>query len=70
MVDVKRALIVSPIPKSGLAASLAGEGDAVFELGGSTTNYSSDEGWYLVSHTFELLDDGSGLLSMIYEKRN
>lgn len=70
MADVRRVLVVSPVPKSELAPSLSGEGDAVFELGDSTTDYSLEEGWHLVSHTFELLDDGSGLLSMIYEKKD
>ena len=47
---------------------LAGEGAGEFELGGANLTFPLEE-WTLASHTFDIQEDGSAILSMIFERR-
>ena len=67
--EVERALAVERVPKGKLAATLAGEGTAVFELSEAQVLYAKADGWSLVSHTFEMQADGSAVLSLMFERK-
>lgn len=67
--DVERALAVERVPKGKLAATLAGEGTAVFELSEAQVLYAEADGWSPVSHTFEMQADGSAALSLMFERK-
>ena len=45
--EVERALAVERVPKGKLAATLAGEGTAVFELSEAQVLYAKADGWSL-----------------------
>lgn len=64
---VERKLVVELVPRQKLAAPLAGEGSGVFDLGGDAPHYQS--GWTMVSHTFTIQNDGSGVITYIMEKQ-
>ncbi len=68
MAEVERALAVERA-KGKLAATLAGEGTAVFELSEAQVLYAKADGWSLVSHTFEMQADGSAVLSLMFERK-
>ncbi len=69
MAEVERALAMERVPKRKLAATLAGEGTAVFELSEAQVLYAKADGWSLVSHTFEMQADGSAVLSLMFERK-
>ena len=52
MADVERVLIVERLQRERLAPTLAGEGAAVFDLGGAQAEYAESDGWFLIGHTF------------------
>ncbi len=68
MARTERVLIVEWIPPHRLAPTRSGEGAAVFALDGAQAKYQAEEGWQLVSHTFELENDGSALFTMVFER--
>ena len=69
MAEVERAPAVERVPKGKLAATLAGEETAVFELSEAQVLYAKAAGWSLVSHTFEVQADGSAVLSLMFERK-
>ena len=69
MAEAERALAVERVPKGKLAATLAGEETAVFELSEAQVLYAKAAGWSLVSHTFEVQADGSAVLSLMFGRR-
>jgi hypothetical protein len=62
----ERHLVVASIPAQTLAPVLARERPGQFPLAGPLAQY--DE-WDLVSHTFEVGDDGSAILPAVLETR-
>ena len=61
----ERHLVVAPIPAQTIAPVLAGERPGQFPLAGSLAEYSE---WDLVSHSFEVCDDGKAILTAIFER--
>ena len=59
--DVERHLIVEWIPKENLSL-----GTCVFDLGGTLSLYKND--WKVVSHAFDIQEDGGALLTCILER--
>jgi hypothetical protein len=59
--DVERHLVVEWIPKENLLL-----GARVFDLQGTLSGYKSD--WKVVSHAFDIQEDGSALFTCILEK--
>ena len=70
MARVSRVLTVELVERERLAAVLAGEGAGHFDLGGTEAVFPIAEGWRTVSHSFDLREDGSAILTMIYEKHD
>jgi hypothetical protein len=65
--ELERHLVVEVIPKEMLASVLTGEEPGRFPLDqGVITEYSD---WELVSHTFNVLNDGTAVLAVIFEAR-
>lgn len=64
----ERVLIVEHIPKERLAATMAGEGASVYKLDGAQARYTKDGGWSLLSHTFALREDESGVFTLLFER--
>ena len=63
----ERHLVVASIPAQTLAPVLAGESPGQFPLAGPLAHYAE---WDLVSHTFEVRDDGSSaILTAVLETR-
>jgi hypothetical protein len=60
----ERHLVVAPIPAQTIAPVLAGESPGRFPLAGPFSEYGE---WDLVSHSFEIRDDGSALLTAVLE---
>jgi hypothetical protein len=61
--EVERHLVLEWIPKEHLLL-----GVCLFDLKGTLSEYKSD--WKLVSHAFDLQEDGSALLSCIFERES
>ena len=59
--DVERNLVVQEISKETISLAAG-----MFDLSGTLAHYQSD--WRIVSHTFDLLEDGSALLTCILER--
>ncbi len=59
--DVERNLIVEEIPRENLLLAAG-----VFDLKGTLAQYKSD--WRIVSHTFDIREDGSALLTCLLER--
>ena len=59
--NVERHLVMERIPKENFLL-----GATVFDLQGTLSSYKSD--WRIVSHAFDLQEDGSALLTCILEK--
>ena len=66
--DADRVLWVEPLSREQLAPVLAGEGAGEFELGGANLTFPLEE-WTLASHTLDIQEDGSAIISMIFERR-
>jgi hypothetical protein len=64
--ELVRHLVVELIPAEALAPVLAGEGPRSFPLNDSLEEYSD---WELVSHTFNVRDDNTAVLAVIFEQR-
>ncbi len=65
--ELERHLVVEVIPKEMLASVLTGEEPGRFPLDqGVITEYGD---WELVSHTFNVLNDGTAVLAVIFETR-
>jgi len=64
--QLERQLVVAPIPTQTLTPVLAGERPGQFPLEGPFAEYAE---WDLVSHSFEVQDDGSAILTAIFETR-
>jgi hypothetical protein len=62
----ERHLVVASIPAQSLAPVLAGERLGQFPLVGPLAHYAE---WDVVSHTFEVVDDGSAILTAVLETR-
>jgi hypothetical protein len=62
----ERHLVVATIPAQTIAPVLAGERPGQFPLAGPLAHYAE---WELVSHTFEVSDDGSAILTAVLETR-
>jgi hypothetical protein len=66
--DADRVLWVELLSRQELAPVLAGEGAGEFELGGANLTFPLGE-WTLASHTLDIQEDGSAIISAIYERR-
>jgi hypothetical protein len=64
--ELVRHLVVELIPAQALAPVLAGEGPRRFPLVGALEEYSD---WELVSHTFDVRDDDTAVLAVIFEQK-
>ena len=64
--ELVRHLVVELIPAEALAPVLTGEGPRRFPLAGGLEEYND---WELVSHTFDLRDDETAVLAVIFEQR-
>jgi hypothetical protein len=64
--ELVRHLVVELIPADVLAPVLAGEGARRLPLAGGLQEYSD---WELVSHTFNVRDDDTAVLAVIFEQR-
>jgi hypothetical protein len=67
--EVERVLRVELIPKERLAAALSGEGAVELGLGGVAHKYLPEEGWRLVSHTFETRAGETAIFTMLFERQ-
>lgn len=65
--ELERHLVVEVIPKEMLASVLSGEEPGQFPLDEGVIAEYSD--WELVSHTFNVLNDGTAVLAVIFETR-
>ena len=64
--ELVRHLVVELIPAEELAPVLAGEGSGSFPLEGQPEGYGD---WELVSHTFDLREDGSAIVALVFEQK-
>jgi hypothetical protein len=64
--ELQRHLVVAPIPAQTPTPVLAGESPGQFPLAGPLAEYGE---WDLVSHTFEVRDDGTAILTAVLETR-
>jgi hypothetical protein len=63
--ELERHLVVEVIPAEMLAPVLTGErAGGQFPLGSALAQYND---WTLVSHTFEVQDDGTAIFTAIFE---
>ncbi len=61
--NLERHLVMEWIPKEHLVS-----GARVLDLKGTVSEYTSD--WTLVSHAFDVQEDGSALLTCIFERES
>jgi hypothetical protein len=62
---LERHLVVEVVPSEMLVSMLSGEEPGRFPLDqGLRTAYGD---WELVSHTFDIRDDGAGMLAVIFK---
>lgn len=68
---VERVLYVERVVAENLAQALSGEGDPhIVGITGPLANLSVQDGWTVVSHTFEVVDEGAaGVLTVVLERR-
>jgi hypothetical protein len=64
--ELVRHLVVELMPAQELAPVLAGEGSGSFPLEDALEGY---EDWDLVSHTFDLREDGGAIVTLIFEQK-
>jgi hypothetical protein len=64
--ELIRHLVLKLIPAEDLAPVLAGEGPGSFPLEGTVDEYSD---WDLISHTFNLRDDDTAIVALIFEQK-
>ena len=65
--ETERRLVVELIDRNRIAPTLEGEGAAYMTMGGGPAEYRRG-GWKVVSHTFELFEDGSALFTYLLER--
>jgi hypothetical protein len=65
--ELERHLVVEPIPAELLACALNGEEPARLPLDQGVIAEYSD--WDLISHTFNVREDGTAVLALIFETR-
>jgi hypothetical protein len=61
--NLERHLVMEWIPREHLVTGIR-----VFDLQGTVSEYKSD--WTLVSHAFDVQEDGPALLTCIFEREN
>jgi hypothetical protein len=71
--NVERNLVVVLLEPVQLASVLSGEGAAVIpiggaQVGGAQERFKPEDGWHLISHTLTFADDGSAILSLLFER--
>lgn len=71
--NVERNLIVVILEPVQLEPALSGEGAALIpiggaQVGGAENRFKPEDGWRLISHTLTFRDDGSAILSMLFER--
>ena len=66
--DADRVLSVELLSRQQLAPVLAREGAMDLGMRGANLTFPLEE-WTLASHTFDIQEDGSAILSAIYERR-
>lgn len=71
--NVERNLVVVLLEPVQLASVLSGEGAALIPIGGAQVGGAQDrfkpkDGWRLNSHTLTFRDDGSAILSLLFER--
>jgi hypothetical protein len=64
--ELVRHLVLKLIPAEDLAPVLTGEESTSFPLEGSIGEYSE---WDLVSHTFNLRNDDTAIVALIFEQK-
>jgi hypothetical protein len=64
--ELERHVVAVRIPAEALAPVFAGEGPGWFPLADVPAEYSD---WELVSHTFNVLEDRTAVLTIIFERR-
>jgi hypothetical protein len=64
--ELERHLVVASIPAQTLAPVLAGEHPGQFPLARSLADYGE---WDIVSHSFEVREDGTAILTAIFETK-
>lgn len=71
--NVERNLVVVLLEPVELASALSGEGAVVIpvggaQVGGAQDHFKPEDGWRLISHTLTFSDDGSAILSLLFER--
>jgi hypothetical protein len=71
--NVERNLVVVLLEPVQLASALSGEGATVIpiggaQVGGAQERFKPEDGWGLISHTLTFGDDGSAILSLLFER--
>jgi hypothetical protein len=71
--SVERNLVVVLLEPVQLASVFSGESAAVIpiggaQVGGAQERFKPEDGWRLISHTLALSDDGSAILSLLFER--
>lgn len=71
--NVERNLVVVLLESVQLAPVLSGEEAALIpiggaQVGGAEDRFKPEDGWRLTSHTLTFRDDGSAILSLLFER--
>jgi hypothetical protein len=71
--NVERNLIVVLLEAVQLASVFSSEGTAVIpiggaQVGGAQERFKPEDGWRLISHTLTFDDNGSAILSLLFER--
>jgi hypothetical protein len=71
--DVERNLIIVLLEAVQLAPILSGEDAALIpigaaQVGGAEDRFKPEDGWCLISHTLTFREDGSAILSLLFER--
>lgn len=71
--SVERNLVVVLLEPVQLASVHSGEGTTVIpiggaQVGGAQDRFKPEDGWRLISHTLTFGDDGSAILSLLFER--
>ncbi len=68
MAQMERVLWVELVPKERVGATLSGEGASQLSLGGFSEQFLREDGWEIVSHTFEIREGDSAVLTLLFER--
>jgi hypothetical protein len=71
--NVERNLIIVLLEAVQLAPVLSGEDAALIpiggaQVGGAEDRFKPEDGWRLISHTLTFRDEGSAILSLLFER--